>query len=180
MKVIGKSLKFLGCAVAVLVLLVAVALIVLTAAEYRPADTEIVLRDHEASTVLTAGSPLSVISWNCGYGALGDNADFFMDGGSSVYTADRDRVKSNLAGILSALRELSPDLLLLQEVQHLAESVILRVGGRVKTIMIFYFPAFLVQRATLLPCIFYTMRKPEDVIKSMLAGTYSTPMMVWI
>ena len=116
MKVIGKSLKFLGCAVAVLVLLVAVALIVLTAAEYRPADTEIVLRDHEASTVLTAGSPLSVISWNCGYGALGDNADFFMDGGSSVYTADRDRVKSNLAGILSALRELSPDLLLLQEV----------------------------------------------------------------
>ena len=42
---------------------------------------------------LKAGDLLSVLSWNVGYGALGDNADFFMDGGKGVKTASQDRVK---------------------------------------------------------------------------------------
>ena len=62
------------------------------------------------------GTSLKIVSWNCGYGALGDNADFFMDGGSSVYTADRERVSSNLNGIRRKLASLNPDLLILQEV----------------------------------------------------------------
>ena len=66
--------------------------------------------------MLETGRPLTIVSWNCGYGALGDNADFFMDGGSSVYTADRSRVENNLAGIRDALKALNPDLLILQEV----------------------------------------------------------------
>ena len=116
MKVIGKILKILGGVVGALILVIAVALIVLSIAEYRPAETEVIIPDHEASAVLETGKPLTLVSWNCGYGALGDNADFFMDGGTSVYTADRERVQSNLAGIRDALKELSPDLLALQEV----------------------------------------------------------------
>ena len=116
MKIIGKILKILGILLLVLVLLVAVALGVFTIAEYRPADTETVIADHETEPVLETGKPLTVVSWNCGYGALGDNADFFMDGGSSVYTADRDRVASNLEGIRDKLSALSPDLIILQEV----------------------------------------------------------------
>ena len=116
MKTIGKLLKIAGCIVLALVLLVAVALGVFTVAEYRPADTETLIADHETEAVFEAGKPITIVSWNCGYGALGDNADFFMDGGSSVYTADRDRVGSNLEGIRDKLSALSPDLMILQEV----------------------------------------------------------------
>jgi endonuclease/exonuclease/phosphatase family metal-dependent hydrolase len=99
-----------------LVLVVAVALGVFTVAEYRPADTETVIASRETEAVLEPGKLMTIVSWNCGYGALGDNADFFMDGGSSVYTADRERVSSNLEGIREKLSALSPDLIILQEV----------------------------------------------------------------
>ena len=39
-----------------------------------------------------------------------------MDGGTSVYTADRARVEQNLNGIREALKSLDPDLAVLQEV----------------------------------------------------------------
>ena len=100
----------------ILALIIAVALGVFTVAEYRPAETETVVADHAAEALLETGTPLTLVSWNCGYGALGDNADFFMDGGSSVYTAEKDRVQQNLAGIRDALKELDPDVILLQEV----------------------------------------------------------------
>ena len=116
MKIVAKILKIIGCVLLALVLLVALALGVFTVAEYRPADTETLIADHETDPVLETGKLLTVVSWNCGYGALGDNADFFMDGGSSVYTADRERVESNLEGIRDKLSALSPDLMILQEV----------------------------------------------------------------
>ena len=118
MKVIGKILKLLLCIVLVLVLLLGLALGVFTAAEYRPAETEALIPAHETDAVLETGSPLSIVSWNCGYGALGDNADFFMDGGTSVYTADRQRVEANLADIRDRLKSLKPDFLLLQELSE--------------------------------------------------------------
>ena len=114
MKKILKAVLFILLA---LVLVIALALGVFTAAEYRPADAETVVADHETAAVLEAGTPMTIVSWNCGYGALGDNADFFMDGGSSVYTADRERVAQNLEGIRDALKELDPDLAILQEVE---------------------------------------------------------------
>ena len=99
-----------------LVLLVAVALGVFTVTEYKPEDMETVIADHAAEAVLETGKPLTLVSWNVGYGALGDNADFFMDGGTSVYTADKARLGSNLEGIRDRLIALNPDLIILQEV----------------------------------------------------------------
>jgi len=94
----------------------AAALGVLTLAEYRPADRETLIGDHEVEKVLETGAPLTLVSLNCGYGALGDNAEFFMDGGASVQTASRERVERNLAGILEFLQGFGADILLLQEV----------------------------------------------------------------
>ncbi|MBO4383307.1 MAG: endonuclease, partial [Clostridia bacterium] len=97
--------------------LVAGVLTFLTVTEYRPADREeMVLCGAEESRPLAVGDTLSVMSWNIGYGALGDNADFFMEGGEMVMSADEDRVKENLAGITKEIRKVSPDVLLLQEV----------------------------------------------------------------
>ena len=115
-KVLKKILKVIVLVLLVLVLLVAAALGVFTIAEYRPAERETVIAEHDAAAVLEAGTPLTLVIWNCGYGALGDNADFFMDGGSSVYTADRERVSRNLSGLRDALSSFGADLLMLQEV----------------------------------------------------------------
>ena len=109
MKFFGKVLKYLICLILALILLLAVARGVFSIAEYRPASVESIVPPQQAEAVIEAGKPRSIVSWNCGYGALGDNADFFMDGGSAVYTADRERVNTNLSGIRDTLAELKPD-----------------------------------------------------------------------
>ncbi len=103
-----------------LIVLLAAALLVawLTFTEYRPADGELLPVQGSASKTLHAGDTITVMSWNVGYGALGDNADFFMDGGTMVKTADAERIAQNLTGILSYIDEVSPDLLILQEVDR--------------------------------------------------------------
>ena len=116
MKLFGKVLKFLLCLILLLILLLALALGVFSIAEYRPASVESIVPQQQAEAVIEAGKPMTIVSWNCGYGALGDNADFFMDGGTSVYTADQERVNTNLSGIRDTLLNLKPDLLVLQEV----------------------------------------------------------------
>ncbi len=111
-----KILKISGRILLAVAILIVLALGVLVAAEYRPAEKETVIADHPTETVLRTDEALTLVTWNCGYGALGDNADFFMDGGSSVYTADRERLQVNLTGIRDTLKELDPDFLALQEV----------------------------------------------------------------
>lgn len=111
-----KVLKIVGLFLFALVIIAVIGIGVLTAAEYRPADRETVIADHGTEAVFKTEELLTLVSWNTGYGALGDNADFFMDGGSGVYTADRERVTQNLAGIRQVLAGTDADLILLQEV----------------------------------------------------------------
>ena len=84
--------------------------------EYKPADVEKVEITKEATETLTKGDSFRVMAWNMGYGALGDNADFFMDGGTSVMSATEERVDINIAGIAGGVLQQDPDFLLLQEV----------------------------------------------------------------
>lgn len=65
-----------------------------------------------------AGDSLKIMTWNTGYACLGDNADFFMDGGSGVKTADSARIRENMDGILAGIEAEDPDILLLQEVDE--------------------------------------------------------------
>ena len=111
-----KVLKIIGRIILALVIVIALALGVLTIAEYRPAARETIIADHPAEAVLKTEEPMTMVIWNIGYGALGDNADFFMDGGTGVYTADRERVQQNLAGIRETLGGLDADIIALQEV----------------------------------------------------------------
>ena len=113
-KILAKLLKMIGVLLLFLVLLVAAGLGVLTLLEYRPPDTETILPEQAAALTEgpSVGDSLSIVTWNMGYGALGDNADFFMDGGHMVYTADEARVRENLDGIADELASLSPDIFL--------------------------------------------------------------------
>ena len=101
--------------------------------DYRPADRE-VLQDR--SVISTAnppaashdrqaseGSPdalpdsVTILCWNIGYGGLGDDMDFFYDGGTQVRTS-RERTLANIEGIISEIRRHDADIILLQEVDE--------------------------------------------------------------
>ncbi len=102
-------------ALAVLVLFFLWLLIWLSLGEFRPEDVEEITPEGKASDILYPGEYVTVMTWNMGYGALGDNADFFMDGGKGVRTADEDRVKENVAAVRDEITEFSPDVVFLQE-----------------------------------------------------------------
>lgn len=104
-----------------IVILAAVLLLVgmvgfLSLTEYKPADREKAQITGEVARDLNLNEEISLLTFNIGYGALGDNADFFMDGGDSVYTADRERVNKNLDGILEEVKKINPDIVFFQEI----------------------------------------------------------------
>lgn len=112
----------------------------LTAAitDYRPAE-RVVLQDRSGLSSRTEDRPevphnsngsgisgtmtgvlpdsLSILCWNIGYGGLGDDMDFFYDGGTQVRTS-RERTLANIDGIIAEIRRHSPDIILLQEVDE--------------------------------------------------------------
>lgn len=88
--------------------------------EWRPAPIETVyaLPAGEACDTLAVGDTIRIVSWNIGYAGLGDDMDFFYDGGSRVRTS-RERTVENLDGIIDLLRQpplSGADIILLQEV----------------------------------------------------------------
>ena len=110
-----KLLRGVGIALCVIVLAIVFLFGWLTLAEYKPDDVEEVEIEGTATALLYPGSSLRLVSWNIGYGALGDNADFFMDGGSGVRTADEERVRENVKAVIDELTVLAPDVVFLQE-----------------------------------------------------------------
>ena len=111
-----KTFRIIFRIVVCLVFIAALFLGLMTAAEYRPQERETLSASSPSSLPLRAGQEIRILSWNTGFGALGDNADFFMDGGKGVITADKSRVTANLDGIADYIASEDPDLVLLQEV----------------------------------------------------------------
>ena len=111
----ARILKIAGIALGVAVLFVVWLFGWLTLGEYKPEDSEPAAVEGEASALLYPGAAVKIVTWNMGYGALGDNADFFMDGGSGVRTADEERVTENVQAVIDELTALAPDVVFLQE-----------------------------------------------------------------
>ena len=82
-------------------------------AEYRPDARETVIYDTAEPVFLP--DTLTVLSWNIGYAGLGDDMDFFYDGGKRVRDSRR-RTLENLRNIVAELRKADADIMLLQEV----------------------------------------------------------------
>ncbi|MCR5785974.1 MAG: endonuclease [Eubacterium sp.] len=111
-----KVLKVVGIVILILILAVVLLFAVLTITEFKPDDVEEAEISSGAESVPGSEDEITVMTWNIGYGALGDNADFFMDGGSSVMTADAARVNENMENIISEVDKIAPDIALFQEV----------------------------------------------------------------
>jgi endonuclease/exonuclease/phosphatase family metal-dependent hydrolase len=100
----------------VLILLVLGTLLAyLTVDEYKPEDREELEINGNSDKKVQTDTSMRIVAWNLGYGALGDNADFFMDGGKMVNTADKDRVYKNLDQQVQTVTALDPDFFLAQE-----------------------------------------------------------------
>ena len=93
-------------------------LLIATLAEYKPAEREEITVAGVAESLPADKTELTVLTWNLGYAALGEEADFFMDGGASVRAGSQEQVETNLDAIVNVLRETDADVSLLQEVDR--------------------------------------------------------------
>ena len=90
----------------------------ITLSEYKPAERETLDITGSSDAAVFRGQKLRIATWNIGYGALGETTDFFMDGGTSVRTADEEGVKENMKAVADGMNELGADIYFLQEVDR--------------------------------------------------------------
>lgn len=110
--------KVILCILGLILLAVILFFGVLTITEFKPKDTETLEVNGEASKKLSAGDSLSIMTWNVGYCGLDENADFFMDGGKNVQSANKDAVAENAHSISNYMKESGADIFFLQEVDR--------------------------------------------------------------
>ncbi len=112
-----KILKVLGVLIAAVLVAAVVLIGWLSVTEYKPeAVEEAKSYASEAAKSLIKNEKIKVLTFNTGYAGLGEEADFFMDGGKNTRTGDESTVRKNLAGISDIIANSDADICLLQEV----------------------------------------------------------------
>lgn len=74
------------------------------------------LAADEAASVVSADEEFTLVTANLGFGAYNRDFDFFMDGGTGSVAESPEVVREDILGSAEALRALSPDFVLFQEV----------------------------------------------------------------
>lgn len=106
----------IGVTVLVFLILFAALVIYLSVTEFRPKQTtELTVKSNRTDKIRT-GQDTTLMTWNIGNAVLGDNADFFMDGGTHVKTSSKERMQQNLRGISDYIKTSSPDIMFIQEI----------------------------------------------------------------
>jgi endonuclease/exonuclease/phosphatase family metal-dependent hydrolase len=72
---------------------------------------------YEGDATIPLPDTLTLLSWNIGYGGLGNDMDFFVDGGKQTRTS-RARTEENIAQIGKFLADSGADILMIQEVDR--------------------------------------------------------------
>ncbi len=85
----------------------------LTLVEYRPKEIERINQDNSRAL---DKKEITLLSYNVGYGALGKEQNFFMDGGEKVMPESKEIVENYLSGILEEIKKHPADFFLLQEI----------------------------------------------------------------
>ena len=111
-----KILKIIAAILVCLCAAFAALLLFLSATEYRPEEITAVSPEGNASETVKSGDTIRVLTWNIGYGALGSNANFFMDGGKESRARSRESVETCIGGIADTTVSFAPDFALFQEV----------------------------------------------------------------
>ncbi len=112
-----KLIRIFATLVLTLAAILAVILIHAHITFYEPRELTL-LFESEQPDILSDTTTISLMTWNLGYAGLGDDMDFFYDGGREVRTS-RGRTLANLESILSFIREYADtDFFLFQEVDR--------------------------------------------------------------
>lgn len=115
-KIIKMLLKFILFFIIILAIVFIGLLIHGTVTAYSPAEKETPITNGKG--LATVGSNISILNWNIGYCGLGEEFDFFYDGGTKVF-GSKEWADKNLNGINSILKEnQNVDFVLLQEVDR--------------------------------------------------------------
>lgn len=110
-----RILKILGLIIVLILVLFGIFLIYATIDDYRP-EEKIIVYQNESPDAFNDTSVLSLMIWNIGYAGLGDDMDFFYDGGSQVRTS-QEKTAENLKAVMNFIAaEDSTDFFLFQEV----------------------------------------------------------------
>ncbi len=115
-KLVKRVITGIGIILAICILAVIGLIIYLTVTEYKPKDTLALEVEGESSKQMAKGDSFTIMSWNVGYGDLGNYADFFMDGGSNVQSSSKEQLMNNVQGLINEITTIQPDILFLQEV----------------------------------------------------------------
>ncbi len=83
---------------------------------YRVEDNISLEISGDAAEITPVDVPLSLVTYNIGFGAYSSDYSFFMDGGEHSRALSREAVLENTAGALDAVKKESPDFALFQEV----------------------------------------------------------------
>ncbi len=115
----NKLLKlFLACIIIFLIIIVSF-FIYAIATDYQPQEKEIIFQNNHSDTITQ--QKFSILSWNIGYCGLGENMDFFYDGGEKTRTSKKSTL-NNLRNIVNFItKKDSIDFILLQEVDTLSK-----------------------------------------------------------
>ena len=113
-----KALKIALCALLFLVLVAGAYMAYVFLAFYRLEDNlplTVEVTGDGVSGELTVGETYRVMSYNVGFGAYSDDYSFFMDGGTESWARSAEAVRENLTGAVNAVLSLTPDFLLMEE-----------------------------------------------------------------
>lgn len=118
-------LRIIIALIIIALILIGAVLAYFTYAEYRPRDEEnlnirgaVTSIDDQSTPKVEKGKPLTIVSWNIGYGGMGENAARLSDQFDMALPESEVAVNNNLANITKQIRYAKPDLILLQEVDR--------------------------------------------------------------
>lgn len=109
-----KVLKFLSIVMLTIVLILIGLLVWLSVTDFRPGDIEQISINNSSNIVETT-TEFTILNWNIGYGSLGEDSDFFFDGGNMIITPIEDYTKY-FNGIKKFIKSNAADIFYLQEV----------------------------------------------------------------
>ncbi|MGN0262615.1 MAG: endonuclease/exonuclease/phosphatase family protein [Eggerthellaceae bacterium] len=114
----GVIFRILASLLAIAAIIVVIGGGALAIAEFRPRDVETVQPAGSAAESVQAGSQISLLTWNIGYGGLSASASSFTDGGEGVRAQSQEAVRSSISSAKSLIEEQSADIVFLQEVDR--------------------------------------------------------------
>ena len=113
-----KALKAVGV-VLILVLLIVAGYLIFVFTSYERLEDNLELTPDLTGDLIEevpVNKELSVITYNIGFGAYTSDYSFFMDGGESSWAKSKEGLISNIEGIGNDIKSVSPDFMILQEV----------------------------------------------------------------